>query len=111
MRTVDIKNLSGRRQIIHLPHQVVCVKVGRCFCRNGSSATVHLSANGVAMRIPAEVVNTPDCRRLLKLKPLVKVVPSKENASQAAAPSQLEAPKGKSGKRSSNRKKTTADDN
>jgi len=89
MKTVNIRNLSSRHEIIRLPHQEVCVKAGRCFCeKNGSSGTVHLPAKRLTTRIPEAILLATDMKRLLRgPKPKVKVSYAKDPPATAAASS------------------------
>jgi hypothetical protein len=45
METLTIFNLSDRPRTFDLPHQQVCVKIGRCLCNpNGTPAAIILPA-------------------------------------------------------------------
>lgn len=45
MKTLTIFNLSNRPRTFELPHQEVCVKIGRCLCRpNGAPRTIIFAA-------------------------------------------------------------------
>jgi len=58
MNTITIFNLSDRPRTFDLPHQEVCVKIGRCLChRNGAPRSVLFRAKRVAHKgIPEYVL-------------------------------------------------------
>lgn len=43
--TIIIENLTGRHLQYRIEHQLVCVKVGKCFCKQGRRGTVASSVH------------------------------------------------------------------
>ena len=67
--TIIIENLTERHLQYRIDHQVVCVKVGRCFCKQGRrsnvSTTIHV-AGGIGKKtapLPPAVATIPEVKR------------------------------------------------
>lgn len=67
--TIIIENLTERHQQYRIDHQAVCVKVGRCFCKQGRRSTVATTihiAGGIGKKtapLPPAVATIPEVKR------------------------------------------------
>lgn len=85
MRQVIIRNLTKQMKIFVLPHQIVCVKGGRCLCRNGSPASVHVPALRRSAAMPGAVCEAPDIKRALAKKEIaILAAPTKAEPKKDA---------------------------
>jgi len=100
MGQITVTNLSKKTEAIELPHQVVCVKAGRCFCNRDTktSFVYHLPSNKAVKGVDEAILLSPHFQLLEKQK-LVKILRPKTEKTKASKG------KGKTGKGSSHRKK------
>jgi len=99
---VDLYNKGPRAVIVTMPHQSVCVKVGRCTCSNGTPATVHVPARGAAKGLDDAVLLSPDVARF-GLTVRKGAAPTKEPQKEPIRPAafaRAEEGKVRSGRRS-----------
>jgi len=64
---IKIENLTGRHLQYRIDHQKVCVKIGRCLCRQGrrsvEAMNVHVPGSGMSAPLPPAVVLCPEIKR------------------------------------------------
>jgi len=109
MGLIDIQNTSNEPLHYSLPHQEVCVKVGRCICdkKTGACASLHILAHQRARGIDQAVLFAKKLRDAVDAQDKLIVYPSKH--SFAAPVQAVEVPKqvqnNTAGSRKSARKK------
>ncbi len=82
---ITIENLTNQPKSFVLPHQHVCVKLGRCICsKNGTPASLHLFANKRAETFQV-AINAPDLKKALHRKQ-VRIVPTGKKTVESSKP-------------------------
>jgi len=95
MKKVDIHNVTNRMKTFRIPHQEVCVKAGRCYCRNGIARSIIVPSHDVARNMDEAFLMAPEVEKALEKKDIfikdskIQVVPgedeSKEDESEGTA--------------------------
>lgn len=67
MKLIVIKNLTKRPISFLLLHQVVCVKLGQCLCKDGIPKSVHISV-GAEATTNEEIIETDEFKKAKKKK-------------------------------------------
>lgn len=67
--TITIQNMTGEAQDVVLPHNPVCVRLGRCLCDRATAAPASLVVppHGRLADLPPEFLEAPALRQLCKV--------------------------------------------
>ncbi len=64
---ITIMNLTKQPKNFVLPHQLVCIKLGKCLCKNGLPASIHILV-GQSVEAYRAALNAPDIKKALAKK-------------------------------------------
>ena len=98
---ITIENLTGKHLQYRIDHQKVCVKTGRCMCRQGRRSVeafnVHVPGNGRSGPLPPAVALCPEIKKAADgNRPKIKIHGAEPQA-QATAKKPLKTQDGETG--------------
>ena len=92
--TITIQNMTGEALGVPLPHEAVCVRLGRCLCNRETKAAASLTLppHGRLVDLPAELLEAPALIQLRKVGRIIVRISTPAQPAQAApsAPAQVE---------------------
>ena len=107
---INIENLTGKHLQFRIGHQEVCVKVGRCMCRQGrrsvEAMTIHIQGHGKTAFLPAAVAQSAEIRAAANgNKPTIKIHGHKAKTKAKAASSAVTSNEKAEGRKASTGRK------
>jgi hypothetical protein len=86
--TITIQNMTGEALGLPLPHDAVCVRLGRCLCdrETKAPASLTLPPHGRLDDLPPEVLEAPALRQLRKTNRIMVRISTPARPARPAAP-------------------------